>query len=104
MLGQCQGQLTNLARNFARLNAVWNAAPDILTTDLQDELILMDAAGGVMFSLNATGRLLWHSLPASTEALVQRLVEQYDLAPQDALSDVQYLLGELEQRGLIRPV
>ena len=62
----------------------------------------MDAAAGEMFSLNAAGRLLWQSLPASTEALAARLCSEYQLSEAQAREDVTALLSDLEERGLIR--
>ncbi|GGI75522.1 PqqD family protein [Deinococcus wulumuqiensis] len=81
---------------------MWTANPDILVTDLGDELVLMDPQGSVMFSLNAAGRLLWQSLPASADALAQRLQATYGLDAAQARADSQAVLDDLAARRLVK--
>ncbi|UBV43187.1 PqqD family protein [Deinococcus taeanensis] len=81
---------------------MWTTADDVLETDLDDELILMHAAQAEMFSLNASGRLLWRALPASTEALGALLRGTYGLSPEQAAQDVNAWLSDLGGRGLLR--
>lgn len=64
---------------------MWLPNPDVLPTDLGDELVLMDSASSVMFSLNAAGRLLWQALPAEV-----------------AQQDTRDLLQALAERGLVQ--
>lgn len=79
---------------------MWHAATDLLVTDLGDELVLMHPAHSQMFSLNASGRLIWQALPASAEALAEQLQAAYGLDPAQAQQDVQVVLQELEVRQL----
>ncbi|MHA0036356.1 PqqD family protein [Deinococcus sp. PESE-13] len=82
---------------------MWEPNSAVLTTDLGDELVLMEPVRSVMFSLNETGRLLWNALPADETALGELLGRTYDLAPADALRDVQSLMAALAERGLVQP-
>lgn len=80
---------------------IWTANPDILVTDLGDELVLMHPERSEMFSLNAAGRLLWQSLPASGEVLAQRLQTTYGLPEAQAQADAQAVLTDLLSRDLL---
>lgn len=82
---------------------MWMAAADVMVTDLGDELILMDAAQGEMFSLNETGRRLWQTLPAEDSDLTALLVQTYNLTQAQAQADVTEWLGQLRQRQLVKP-
>lgn len=84
--------------------SMWEAHPDVLVTDLGDELILMQAAQGVMFSLNKTGRVAWMALPATTGAVGTALAGAFDVPAAQAHDDARTLLTELAAQGMVRPV
>ncbi|HVS13021.1 MAG TPA: PqqD family protein [Thermoanaerobaculia bacterium] len=78
--------------------------PGVLAQRLDDEIVLLDAERGHYFALNATGARIWEWIGeegAAVPALVQRLVEAYDVAPPEAERDVLELLRQLEAQGLI---
>ena len=79
---------------------MWSPNPDVLVTDLGDELVVLHAATGEMFSLNASGRAVWHSLPAPLERIEAALIAQG--APHaDAQADAQALLAQMQAQGLV---
>jgi len=82
---------------------MWKAHPDVLVTDLGDELILMHASSGLMFSLNPTGRVAWQALPATAQTVGTALTEAFDVEPEQAQSDAETLLADLVAQGVIRP-
>jgi PqqD family protein of HPr-rel-A system len=78
--------------------------PGVLAQQLDDEIVLLDAARGHYFALNATGARIWQWIGddgATVSALVERLVEAYEVEPSTAERDVLELLRELEEQGLI---
>ncbi|UQN09588.1 PqqD family protein [Deinococcus sp. QL22] len=81
---------------------MWEANPEVLTTDLGDELVLMDPQRSVMFSLNDSGRLIWQALPASQEQLKTLLKEAYGLPDTQAEQDLGAVLNDLSSRHLVR--
>lgn len=85
------------------LKSMWQANPDVLVTDLDGELVLMHPGRGEMFSLNASGRLIWQALPQTGEALAERLATHYGLPPEQASTDVTAVLGALYARDLAWP-
>ena len=83
--------------------SMWQANPEVLVTDLDGELVLMHPARSEMFSLNASGRLIWQALPATARALADRLADRYGLPAEQADADVAAVLEALQSRDLARP-
>lgn len=81
---------------------MWKKNPDILVTDLGDELVLLHPTDSEMFSLNAAGRLLWQHLPASTQELAALLENTYGLDAAQAQADAENVLNELSNRRLVQ--
>lgn len=85
----------------ATIRAMWRPDAEVLTTDLGDELVLMEPVRSVMFSLNESGRLLWQTLPADETRLTEVLRDAYGLDAEQARRDVQVWLRDLSERALI---
>ena len=77
--------------------------PDVIATDLADELILLDPGTGEMFSLNATGRAIWQALDGRTAvADVSAAIERvFDAGHERVDADVRELLAALLEAGLV---
>ena len=88
----------------ATLPLMWTANPDILVTDLGDELVLMHPTRSEMFSLNAAGRALWQALPATLDTLGGVLARTYALSEEQAQADAQALVRDLAARDLLSEV
>lgn len=81
---------------------MYQAARDVISTDLGHEIVLLDPTSGQMFGLNETGRLVWLALPASSvERIAAGLSAHFDVTTERARNDVRALLRALEQAGLI---
>lgn len=67
------------------------------------DVVVLDLEGSVYLKLNGSGRVLWERLAetASTEALVEALVDQYGIDDELAAADVHEFVGELRRRGLL---
>ena len=70
---------------------------------VEGDLLALDVRTQLYFELNHSGALLWELLARGTSRteLVDRLVREYDLAPERAASDVDRLLEELSARDLL---
>ncbi len=75
----------------------------LIETDLESELVLLDPETKLMFSLNATGRLVWRGLGAGEEETAMRLAREFTTGIGRAREDVRHLLEELAGAGLIVP-
>lgn len=77
--------------------------PQVIETELPDELILLDPATREMFSLNATGRVVWRALAerAGRAGAIARLAEAFAVDEETAGADVDALLARLATAGLV---
>ncbi len=82
---------------------LWRCAPHALAASLEDGVVLLNMETGRYFSLNETGAFIWGLLEsaASIEQLVSRIIEAYEVTPEDAERQVRELLAELATERLI---
>jgi hypothetical protein len=77
----------------------------VMTSQVGDELILLNLDSGIYHSLNAVGVPIWTELtngkcPAE---IVDALVAEYDVTSDVAARDVQAFVGQLLALGLVQP-
>jgi hypothetical protein len=79
-------------------------APEMLSTDLDEETVLMSIDAGAYYGLEGPARSIWNSLetPMTFSALVDRLVKEYRVEPNICAADVEKFLAEMEREGLLR--
>lgn len=67
------------------------------------ETVLLDLASGAYFTLNETGTLIWERLAAGAtpEELATALAEAFAVAHEVARRDVDALVAELLEAGLV---
>jgi Coenzyme PQQ synthesis protein D (PqqD) len=76
--------------------------PDVIVTDLEDESVLLNPRTQAMFTLNATGRVVWNSLETKDlEAIAAELEAQFEVDFDTAKTDAAELLDALQKAGLI---
>jgi len=82
---------------------VWQKNPDLAWREIDDETVIISPHDSVMHELNDTGSFLWKSIDGKKSAaeLAELLVENYQVAPDIALSDAQALLDEMSSRKLV---
>lgn len=76
---------------------------DMLSTDLDEETVLMSIDAGAYYGLAGPAQAIWAKLetPLTFSALVNLLVEEYKISPDQCAADLQRFLGEMEQEGLL---
>ena len=76
---------------------------NFIASPVDDEIVLIDMAGGELFSLKGAARATWDLIDgeSSIEEIVGSLVAEYDVEPAEAAGDVVELLRELESAGLV---
>lgn len=77
---------------------------DLLSTELDQETILMSIDAGAYYGLEGVAKSVWESLatPLTFSDLVDRLVKEYKVAPDTCSADLQGFLAEMEREGLLR--
>ena len=78
-------------------------APDILSAHLGDESILLDLYTKHYFRLNDSAAVIWRGLEQRerTEAIVARVLAQFDVSEDEARAAIAALLADLRSKRLI---
>jgi predicted RNase H-like nuclease len=77
--------------------------PDVIETDLGDELVLLDPKTRAMFTLNATGREVWRHAEDELDQIVSALTTSFAITADRARGDIVALIAELTSAGLVLP-
>jgi hypothetical protein len=79
-------------------------AEGMLSTELDQETVLMSIDAGAYYGLKGPARSIWEKLetPLTFSALVDRLVTEYRVTPEACAADLSGFLTEMEQEGLLR--
>ncbi len=76
--------------------------PDVIVTDLEDESVLLNPRTQAMFTLNATGRVVWNELEAKDlDEIAAELESQFEVDFDTAKTDAAQLLEALQKAGLV---
>jgi hypothetical protein len=77
---------------------------DLLSTELDQETVLMSIDAGAYYGLEGPARSIWEKLekPLTFSQLVQSLVDEYRVSPETCASDLQKFLADMEKEGLLR--
>ena len=80
--------------------------PEILASEIDDEMVMMDEAQGLYFGLNPMARKVWELLgsPVTYESLLNSLLESYEVESQQCKTDVEPFLLDMIEHRLIQVV
>ena len=76
----------------------------VLFRNLDGEAVLVDLTSGTYYGLDPVGTRIWERIGggARVDALLEAILEEYEVDPGTAKRDLLRLLGVLEGRRLIR--
>jgi hypothetical protein len=79
---------------------------DVSARVIAGETVVLDRDGGRVHQLNATASYVWERCDgsASPTEIARDLSEQYDVEPDQAVSDVTILVGQFRELGLLESV
>ena len=86
---------------------IWNSTvrvtPDVLHQELGGETVLLNLANESYFGLDEVGTRVWQVLGETQSAndVVTRLVDEYDVTVDQLRQDVERLITELADAGLV---
>ena len=89
------------------MSDLWSAfvriAPDVLHQELGGETVLLNLANEIYFGLDEVGTRVWQVLDETHSAsdVVARLVEEYEVSEDQLRLDVEKLISELVEAGLV---
>jgi hypothetical protein len=83
----------------------YTASPDVLAAHLEGEAVLLHMETKDYFRLNDTAAWIWKGLERGLDrpALIASLLERYEVTPEAAEAELDALLADLTERGLITP-
>jgi hypothetical protein len=83
--------------------SVITISKEVLAQELAGETVLLDLASESYFGLDAVGTRVWQLLNegAGQDALVDTLLEEYEVERKVLEKDISELLGRLSEAGLI---
>jgi hypothetical protein len=75
----------------------------VVFRELDGEAVLLNLDSGMYFGLDRVGTRVWQVLEqhGRLDAVVERLLEEYDVAPERLRADVAQLLDALAEKGLV---
>jgi hypothetical protein len=78
-------------------------AGDVFTAVVDDTLLMMSVEKGQYFSLSGVGARIWELLeqPTTEAAIVEQLLAEYEVAPEDCAHQVAEFLSGLREGGLL---
>ena len=74
---------------------------NLLTSEVGDEMVMMDMDGGNYISLNKVGRIIWEHLeqPTQVETLIANLMSRFNVEKEVCTADtIEYLQNMLTQK------
>lgn len=76
---------------------------DVLVREVSGESVLLNLSSETYFGLDHIGTRMWQLLTAgrSIRQAYERLLEEYDVAPDTLCSDLSRLIEELVRHGLV---
>jgi coenzyme PQQ synthesis protein D (PqqD) len=76
---------------------------DVVWRDLGEEVVMLNLATGIYFSLDGVGHRIWKLIAQQTAAdeVVRSLVEEFDADAARIREDLDSLVYELEAEGLL---
>jgi|SRR4051812_35321140 len=83
---------------------VFHPVEDVVAATLDDETVLLNVSTGVYFGLDDVGTRIWQLLVegADTEAIVDRLLTEYEVDREQLRTDVTVFVEQLHEHGLVR--
>ena len=81
-------------------------SPDCVSCPVEDGVAILDLKSNTYFSLDAVGTSIWDQMsnPASLDDLTQAVSAEYEVAPEECRGDIQDLLKDMLQHGMIQVV
>ncbi len=89
------------------MNTKWQVTPEVLSSKIDEEAILMSIEADSYFGLDPVGSRIWELLSeqaASADELVFMLMEEYEVDDKTCREDVQQFIDDMSAKKLIRPV
>jgi hypothetical protein len=77
--------------------------PDLMTRLIEGEIVILDREAGKVHQLNPVASCIWNSCDGSSsvDSIAEHLVASFDVTPETARRDVEVMLQEFQELGLL---
>jgi hypothetical protein len=78
--------------------------PEMISTDLDNETVLMSVEAGFYYGLEGSAQSIWKALETQItfSELIDRLTQEYEVTPEACSADVEKFLLKMQKEGLLR--
>lgn len=85
------------------INSVISKNPAIISSKMDDEVVMMSIEKGNYYGLNPVAAEIWEMLtaPMTVQAICDRLMDEFDVEQEQCYNEVFVYLGKIEHEGLI---
>jgi len=93
----------NSLKDFLDDTVVVAVQEQVVSADLEDEVVILNLKDGVYYGLNPVGARIWNLLqqPRTVGEIRDIILQEYETSPQRCEEDLRRLLQEMDGRGLI---
>lgn len=83
--------------------SVISVTKEAVHCDLEDEVVILGLKDGVYYGLNPVGSFIWKLIqkPISVKEIKEAILKEYDVDEETCENDLQELLGDLLDKGLV---
>jgi hypothetical protein len=89
------------------MNTKWQVNPEVLSSKIDEEIILMSIELDSYFGLDPVASRIWELLsvkPSSIKELLITLLEEYEIDETTCTHDIEYFIEEMSVKKLIKPL
>ncbi len=76
---------------------------DLVSTDMDGDIVMMDIQSGKYYKFGGVSGVIWQTIETqiSIDALVEKLLAEYDIARGECESQTMTFIGQLVEKGLV---
>lgn len=77
--------------------------PDIIGSQIDDEMVMMDVEKGAYFGLDAVASFIWQTLekPHSTQDIVDKILKDFEVSQKQCEEDIAPFIKHLSKANLV---
>jgi len=90
--------------SHARGKQTYSISTAALVREMDDGAVILDLDKGIYFGLDPIGTRIWHLLGKGDclDEVANRILDEYDVDRATVERDLEKLIADLEERGLVR--
>lgn len=85
------------------LETIVQRRPDLVSADMDGDVVMLDVELGKYFGLNPVGATIWEAMksPVKISAICAQVLESFDVSPDMCREDTLAILSDMHARGMV---